>query len=139
MYMLTTVKKLIVLVLQALMSRGANINARNVKWATSLMLASEHGHLPVVEVSNPIQVHCRCYFSGADWFDCLAIYMFTGHNSQKENCVCFKGASQSWGKYRITSRIRGHFSDACFPIWSFACSRGKLSILNTQQMLFVWK
>lgn len=40
------------------------------------MIASEYGHLPVVEVSYPVQVHSRRYIPGIDWLDCLKIYMF---------------------------------------------------------------
>lgn len=61
------------LVSQALLNRGANIQVLTESEATPLMIASHNGQLPVVEVNHVFKTHSRWYIFEHDWFDYLRI------------------------------------------------------------------
>lgn len=121
---------------QALFTRGASIEARTVRGSTSLILASYNGHLPVVEVSYPFQIHSIWHLSGTDWFFCSQASEFIEDYSKIANWGCVADSAQTWRKHWSKKWIRTHISDDFLGRWPFVCGRGTLFISNTQYMIF---
>lgn len=119
----TGVRLVLIFMWQALLACEPNIEASTPRGLTSLMLASEKGHLSTVQVRTCYGTFTISYHLQACCPSTPVPKLFVFRKSWFLH-MCLAGAACSWGQYwSITSRM--HIFVYCCQQWTFKCSGGK--------------
>lgn len=120
------------LIFQALLTHGANIEAKKAEGATPLIIAAENNHVAVAEVT----VFHLNIFDILESSDCLVpweIRVYPVNMCNPTPHTCITGPYCAWSKHWGKSGNRAHTSDACCLWWAFGYGEGMRSPFCTPE------